>query len=217
MLPANGPILKALRLPRFMGITRVAAVGVAAQLAQLDAALAGGLRLIQVREPAMPYPEFLPLAREVVRRAHAQGALVVINGADAAAREAGADGVHLSAVRLAGQSARPDFAWVGASCHGRRELEQAAVLGLDYALLGAVQPTPSHPDRASLGWETFAELVTGLPMPVLALGGLGRGDMDRARGNGAHGIAAIRGAWSQSCGESSDRSPLSGGAELGTR
>jgi len=37
-----------------------------------------------------------------------------------------------------------------------------------------------------------------LPMPVLALGGLGRADMERARAAGAHGIAAIRGSWDQS-------------------
>ena len=39
MLPANGPILKALRLPRLMGITHAAQLGIAAQLAALDAAL----------------------------------------------------------------------------------------------------------------------------------------------------------------------------------
>jgi 8-oxo-dGTP diphosphatase len=217
MLPANGPILKALRLPRLMGITHAAAVGATVQLAQLDAALAGGLRLIQVREPEMPSAEFVPFAREVVRRARAHNALVMINGAETAAREAGADGIHLSAARLAVQSVRPEFDWVGASCHGRGELERAAALGLDYALLGAVKPTPSHPDRPALGWDAFAELVAGLPMPVLALGGLGCADMDRARSHGAHGIAAIRGAWRQSFDESSERSPLSGGAELGTR
>ncbi len=54
MLPANGPILKALRLPRVVGITHAAEIGIDAQLARLDAALAGGLRLVQIREPALP-------------------------------------------------------------------------------------------------------------------------------------------------------------------
>jgi len=198
MLPANGPILKALRLPRFMAITQAAAIGVAAQLARLDIALADGLRMIQVREPGMPAAHLAAFAREVVRRARTHGALVTINGSEAVAREVGADGLHLSAARLAECAARPDFAWVGASCHGRDELERAGALELDYAVLGAVQPTPTHPDRPALGWDAFAERVSGLPLPVFALGGLAPADMERAREHGAHGIAAIRGAWPQS-------------------
>jgi len=198
MLPANGPILKALRLPRFMAITQAAAIGVAAQLARLEPALTDGLRLIQVREPGMSAAQFVLFAGEVVRRARAHGALVMINGSEEVARAVGADGLHLAAARLAERSARPDFAWVGASCHARAELERAAELGLDYALLGAVQPTPTHPERPALGWSAFADQVAGLPIPVLALGGLGHADMERAREHGAHGIAAIRGAWPQS-------------------
>ena len=54
MLPANGPILKALRLPRLFGITHAGEIGIDAQLARLDAALASDLRLVQIREPALP-------------------------------------------------------------------------------------------------------------------------------------------------------------------
>jgi 8-oxo-dGTP diphosphatase len=90
---------------------------------------------------------------------------------------------------------RPDFEWVGASCHTHEELQQAATLGLDYALLGPVQVTLTHPGQPALRWPAFAGLVEGLPMPVLALGGLVEADMARARDAGAHGIAAIRGIW----------------------
>jgi 8-oxo-dGTP diphosphatase len=70
MLPANGPILKALRLPRTMGITHAGEIGIDAQLARLDAALAGGLRLVQIREPALPEGP-RSFARAVVERCHA--------------------------------------------------------------------------------------------------------------------------------------------------
>ncbi|NMF89499.1 Nudix family hydrolase [Aromatoleum petrolei] len=198
MLPANGPILKALRLPRWMGITHAAEIGVQRQLAQLDAALAGGLRLVQVREPGMPMPELRAFAGEVVKRAHACGASVVVNGSVELAAEVGADGVHLPAAQLGALARRPELEWVGASCHTRAELERAAELGLDYAVLGAVQPTATHPGQPVLGWERFAELVRGLPMPVLALGGLRQNDVECARTAGAHGIAAIRASWDQS-------------------
>ncbi|MDX9885795.1 Nudix family hydrolase [Thauera sp.] len=197
MLPANGPILKALRLPRMMGITHASALGVDAQIAVLDQALARGLRLVQVREAELDSSERERLAREVQARMRAHRGLMLINGDLALARRLRADGVHLPAHMLMSAQARVDFEWVGASCHSRVELEHAAALGLDYALLGPVHPTLTHPGQPALGWQAFARLVEGLPMPVLALGGLVETDMAHARDAGAHGIAAIRGLWGQ--------------------
>ncbi len=195
MLPANGPILKALRLPRTMGITQAAVLGVEQQLAALDRALAAGLRLVQVREAALDAAARAYLAREALVRVRAHRGLLLVNSDLELARRLDADGVHLPAHMLMAAEGRPDFAWVGASCHTRAELEHAAALGLDYALLGPAQPTLSHPGQPALGWEAFAHRVAGLPMPVLALGGLRASDMGRARDAGAHGIAAIRGVW----------------------
>jgi 8-oxo-dGTP diphosphatase len=195
MLPANGPVLKALSLPRRIGITHASALGIEPQLAALDHALHAGLRFVLIRENALPMAERRAFTKEAVRRAHAAGALAVVNGEPELALDAGADGLHLTAARLAAGNSRPDFAWVGASCHNRAELELAAMKGFDYALLGAVKETVTHPGGETLGWEGFAALASGLPMPVFALGGLGDGDMETARLSGAHGIAAIRSAW----------------------
>ena len=195
MLPANGPVLKALCLPRTMGITHASEIGAVPQLARLDAALAGGLRLVQIREPGLASAERETFAQAVADRCRQAGALVLVNDDSALARRIGADGLHLPASRLAELDGRPAFEWVGASCHTRAELERAAALGLDYALLGAVKTTPSHPERAALGWKAFAEMAGRLPMPVFALGGLGADDLCDAKAAGAHGIAAIRAVW----------------------
>ena len=195
MLPANGPVLKALCLPRTMGITHAGEIGTAPQLARLDAALAGGLRLVQIREPGLASAERETFAQAVADRCRQAGALVLVNDDSALARRIGADGLHLPASRLAELDVRPAFEWVGASCHTRAELERAAALGLDYALLGAVKTTPSHPERTALGWKAFAEMAGRLPMPVFALGGLGADDLCDAKAAGAHGIAAIRAVW----------------------
>ena len=201
VLPANGPILKALALPRRMAITQAGELeeGETLQLDRLDAALAEGLRLVQIREPALSPERLAVFATEVVRRCKAAGAIALVNGEPELAVRFGADGVHLTAARLRTLHERPladELRWVGASCHDRKELELAAELGLDYALLGAVKPTASHPGQPALGWEAFANLVEKLPMPVFALGGLGIDDMLAAREAGAHGIAGIRGLWS---------------------
>jgi len=195
MLPANAPVLAALALPGFYGITHAGEIGVEAQMAVLEAALERGLRMVQLREPNLAPDERAAFAGAAHALCRAAGAKLLINGDAELARRVGADGIHLSAGQLAATADRPDFPLVGASCHTRAELEQAARLGLDFAVLGAVKPTASHPGRAAIGWARFAELAAGLPLPVYALGGLDRADIDAAREAGAHGIAAIRGSW----------------------
>lgn len=195
ILPANGPILRALGMPLVMGITQAAAVGIEAFLTRFDRALANGLRLVQVREPAMPEAERLAFARTIVKRARASGCRVLANGTEDFALASGAEGLHLSAARLMTLRERPRFGLFGASCHQPSEVARAVALEADYVVVGSVRPTPTHPEAAGIGWSRFAELVGGLPMPVYAIGGLGVEDLPEARCAGAHGIAAIRGAW----------------------
>jgi 8-oxo-dGTP diphosphatase len=200
ILPANGPVLKALSLPTVMGITHAAEIGVAAQLDALELALARGLRLVMVREKPMPHEGLLAFAREVVVRCHAAGARVLINGEAWVAAQCGADGVHLPAARLLAGEPRPDTHWCGASCHDAHELDRARALGLDYVVLGPVAPTASHPGAPALGWQRFAALTADYPLPILALGGLRHQDLEAAWEAGAHGVAMMRGAWAQSSG-----------------
>jgi 8-oxo-dGTP diphosphatase len=68
-------------------------------------------------------------------------------------------------------------------------------LGADFAVLGPVRKTPSHPDAAPLGWEGFRALSEGAALPVYALGGVISFDLEQALACGAHGIAMVRGAW----------------------
>jgi 8-oxo-dGTP diphosphatase len=170
-------------------------LGVSVFLERLEAALAGGLRLVMMREPAMPKPQLQVLAREVVRRCRRAGARVVFNGPPEAMAASGADGLHLPARQLMQMTARPAAALCGASCHDASELSHAQALGLDYAVVGPVQATPSHACQAGIGWDCFAGLVAGCSIPVYAIGGMQAADLERAWSAGAHGVAMIRGAW----------------------
>jgi 8-oxo-dGTP diphosphatase len=193
ILPANDPILKALALPTAMAITMAESEGTERQLERLESALQNGLRLVQVRDKGWPPAQRLWFAEAVVRLAHDHGALVVINDDEEIARRCGADGLHLSAARLADTRQRPDLAWVGASCHSDGEIARAGELGLDYALLGPVLPTPTHPEAGGLGWAEFERLVQGNTLPVFALGGMKQEMLSEAQQHGAHGIALMRG------------------------
>ncbi|MDR2189553.1 MAG: Nudix family hydrolase [Azonexus sp.] len=193
ILPANGPILKALRLPTIMAITMAGIDGVERQLQRLKTALDNGLRLIQWREKTLPPSERRRFAAAVIDLARAAGALVVINDDADLARQVSADGLHLSSTALAACSTRPDFAWVGASCHDADEIARASQLQLDYALLGPVLPTPSHPATPGLGWPEFTRRRADNTLPVFAIGGLRPDLLATAQAAGAHGIALMRG------------------------
>lgn len=185
----------ALKLPEVYGISHAWQIGVAAQLAALDAALARGLKLVQLREHNLPAMQRESLAVAAVVRCRHHGARVLVNGDAQLALATGADGVHLPARQLMALNQRPPFQLVGASCHERHELEHAAHLGLDFAVLGPVKPTATHPGAAGSGWESFAQLVGGLTLPVYAIGGLSTADLPDALAAGGQGIAAMRAAW----------------------
>ncbi len=191
-LPGCVPIFQALRLPTTYAITNAGELGEAEYLRRLDAALASGLRLIQVREKKMSGGRLVDFAVDVVARAHACGAKVLVNADEELARAAGADGVHLPAAQLATLAARPKFELLGASAHSRAEIERAGELKCDFAVLGPVQATLTHPGQAPLGWTAFAEMALNAPLPVFAIGGMTSGDLVVARDNGAHGVAFQR-------------------------
>ena len=195
LLPANAPILRALRLPPVYGITNAAELGEREFLRRLERALAGGLGLVQVREKGLREMALHDFAAKVTELAHAHGARVLVNGSPELAREVGADGVHLTSAQLAQIKQRPALDLVGVSCHDAGELAGAQMLGADLAVLGPVLPTPSHPGAAGMGWERLAALLKDCALPVYALGGLRPADLETAYQRGAHGIGMMRGAW----------------------
>lgn len=197
ILPANGPILRGLAQLPILAFSNVAELGEAEFLRRLQCCLENmPLRLV-LREPQMDAAAYRDLAQRVISLVKARGGSILLHGHIKLARELGADGVHLPARMLAEFRERPrDLDWIGASVHNEMELEAVARLGLDYAVLGHVRSTRSHPDSPPLGWQKFSLLVAqGWPMPIYAIGGMSRNDLERAQQCGAHGIAMLRAFW----------------------
>jgi 8-oxo-dGTP diphosphatase len=195
LLPANATILRALELPPVYAISMANELGEEIFLQRAQAALAGGLRLLQLREKAWPLERVRRFAERLLPLAQVAGARVLLNGDAALARSLGCAGVHWPSATLLAATARPEGMLCAASCHNGAELARAAALELDFAVLGPVAPTPSHPDANPLGWQRLAELLRAPPLPVYALGGLERSDLDVAIAHGAHGVALRRAAW----------------------
>lgn len=197
LLPANAPVLRALSLPSTYAISNASELGVDEYLRRLRGALEGGLRLLQIREKSWSRTALRDLAERVLDLARARGARVLINGDVELAQALGADGVHLTSAQLAGLSERPEVEWCAASCHTAQELRQAEALACDFAVLGPVLPTRSHPGASHLGWAEFATSCREASIPVFALGGLAAEDRPTAWRHGAHGVAMLRQAWTE--------------------
>lgn len=202
LLPASLAPIAWLRLPPLYRISCAAELGVAAFERALDRVLEArsdiGAReplLLQLREPALPAAELERLFTRLLARRAARGLRIVVSSRHPRAMADAADGVHLTGRDLAAARARPAGTWVGASCHDAAELAQADAIGCDFATLGPVAPTASHPGAPTLGFDGLAERIAATPVPVYALGGLDADDLDAAEAAGAHGVATMRAAW----------------------
>lgn len=196
MPPADVPVVAALQQPDRYLVTPSPGDEDAAWLAGLDAALAAGVRRVQLRAPGVDEARWKRLAATAARHCRKAKAEVLVNDAPALAEALGV-GVHLSATRLMSAKRRPLPAGqpVAASCHGLDELRHAQAIGCDFAVLGTLKPTPSHPGVEGIGWRRFAELREHVSMPIYAIGGLGPDDIAESRRHGGQGIAAIRALW----------------------
>ena len=196
MLPANAPVLASLALPLEYAITDAQTIGAAEQLSLVETRMKDGLRLVQVRDKENW--ELARLIYVVTSMARQYGAKVLVNGGPAV------DGIHFSAEQLMSMRSRPksgpqngpERTLMAASCHTVDELGHAMAIGLDFVVLGPVKPTRSHPGANVLGWDNFRRVADGASIPVYAIGGLRRSDLDDARRAGAHGLAMISGSWS---------------------
>jgi 8-oxo-dGTP diphosphatase len=184
-------VLCALQLPPLMIVSDAEAIGIDAWVMKLARHPFESRLLVQIREKGVERLRVQHLLQRVLARAGAMGSQVVVNSDCGAFPQS--SGVHLTSKALMAAAERPSGSLVGASAHNEVELEQVARLGLDYAVVGPVKPTPSHADAIPLGWARFEELIQDRPMPSYAIGGLTRADLGEARRRGAHGVA-LRGA-----------------------
>ena len=195
LLPANDPVLSALALPAEYAVSNASGIGESRFLDALQRRLKAGLRLVQVRERSMLADALARLVKLVVAAARPYGARVLVNGDVEIALATGADGVHLTERQLVALESRPSIALVGASCHSSEALRRAESLGANFAVLGPVMATPTHLEGPLLGWDGFSAIAANAAIPVYAIGGLTRNDLEAAWSHGAHGVAMIRGSW----------------------
>jgi 8-oxo-dGTP diphosphatase len=189
-LPSNVRVLLAFCLSAIYFVVQLRNdLGRQSFLAQLQALLARGIRLIQIRDPHTSPDQRIAFARRVNAVARPFAARILLTGSAMEARRAGLIGVHSTAYELHRLSERPPVQLWAASCHDAADLARAVSLGADLTVVSPVLPASAHPHRPELGWDGLQRLAQTAPIPVFAQGGMTPAHVEQALRAGAAGVA----------------------------
>jgi thiamine-phosphate pyrophosphorylase len=185
----------------------------------LQAAIAGGVDVVQLRDKCLSEDELTQaarIARDICKRL---GALFIVNDRPAVALAAGADGVHVGQEDMPVAQVRelvgPEML-IGLSTHAPAEIDAAGVrpsipgesalipgetasaavgnsfLGADYIGVGPVHATPTKPGRPAVGLELVRYAAAHARAPFFAIGGIHAGNVASVLEAGARRVAVVR-------------------------
>lgn len=158
------------------------------------AALAGGARILQLRDKHTPDEELLPIARLVRKLADDAGALFIVNDRIELALAAGADGIHLGQEDMPCRRARS--LWpagiIGVSIDDAATARQAEADGADYLGVGPIFGTRTKGDAGpAVGLEQIARARAASSLPIVAIGGISAANIASVAAAGAECAAVI--------------------------
>lgn len=164
---------------------------------------AGGPGLaLHVRGPATVGRTIHDVAVALRSPARDAGARLLVNDRVDVALTAGVDGAHLGERSLPVAEVRRLLgaeSLIGASVHDRDRARAAWKEGANYAFVGTIFPTASHPGRAGIGVSEMAGILRAVPdIPMLGIGGVSVARVSDVVRAGAHGVAVLGGVWSAS-------------------
>jgi thiamine-phosphate pyrophosphorylase len=183
-------------LPKIYPITDLRISGLS-HLEQVRRLIAGGARLIQLREKNAPAGDFYKQAKAAVDLAHEFGTKIIINDRVDIALASGADGVHLGQDDLPPEHARRilgEDATIGFSTHSLGQARAAIGLPIDYIAIGPIFETATKSDHEPVVGLQGLRAVTGLnpDFPIVAIGGIDRTNAGSVLAAGADSVALIR-------------------------
>lgn len=163
-------------------------------LSRVEAALDGGVTLLQLREKNRTTREYLSLAVKVHELSRRYGVPLIIDDRVDVALAMDAEGVHLGQSDMPIDVARRIFGGnriIGATTKTVEQAEEAVRLGADYLGVGAIYPTTTKVKTVLTSTDTLDKICKAVDIPVNAIGGLNCGNIDILRGIGISGICAV--------------------------
>jgi thiamine-phosphate pyrophosphorylase len=164
-------------------------------VAIVEAALQGGLTLVQHRDKEAEDVVRLAIAQQLCELCHRYGALFIVNDRVDIALAVGADGVHLGQQDLPLPLARQLLGsqrLLGRSTKNPDELQKAIAEGADYVGVGPVYETPTKAGRAAAGLEYVRYATKHATIPWFAIGGIDSTNIQAVLAAGAERVAIVR-------------------------
>lgn len=153
-----------------------------------------GVTFLQIREKNLAQEAFLEEARELKDLCAQFHVPFVVNDSVEIAVQSGADGVHVGQSDIKGRNIREMIGperILGISAGTVEEARKAEQAGADYIGVGAVFGTATKKDARNLSVEKLREISASVSIPVVAIGGINRGNVRELSGSGVDGIAVI--------------------------
>lgn len=164
-------------------------------LALVEAALAGGVRLVQYRNKHAPIEPRRAQAAELLGLCRRYGAKLIINDDVWLAVEIGADGAHVGRDDLDLRAAREALGArriLGVSCYADLDrVEAAARVGADYVGIGSMFPSTTKPAATSAPRALLGEARRRFDIPVAAIGGITVRNAPEVAAAGADMVAVV--------------------------
>lgn len=161
---------------------------------QVKQALEGGITFLQLREKQLMEEEFMKEAQEMKKLAVEYKIPFVINDNIKVAQKVNADGVHIGQDDMSVEEARQilgEDKIIGVSAHNVEEAMKAQQGGADYLGVGAVCATATKKDANVVSKEEIKKIKEAVNIPIVAIGGIKKDNIDTLTGTGVDGIAVV--------------------------
>jgi thiamine-phosphate pyrophosphorylase len=175
---------------------------------QVEAAIRGGVTFVQLREKNLAFDEFVRLAEEIKAVTDRYRVPFVINDNVEVALACDADGIHVGQRDMQAGMVRekigPDKI-LGVSAQTVEQALLAQENGADYLGVGAVFSTDTKKDAEVVSRRTLREITSAVDIPVVAIGGIHKGNILELCGSGIDGVAVVSAIFAQKDAEAAAR------------
>ena len=160
----------------------------------VEESLDGGVTMVQLREKQLEEGTFLEEAKELQALCRQRRIPFLVNDNVDIALAMNADGVHVGQSDMEALDVRkklgPDKI-IGVSAQTVEQALLAQAHGADYLGVGAVFPTGSKDDAVEVPFETLKAICQAVRIPVVAIGGISKANVEQLRGSDICGVAVI--------------------------
>ena len=163
-------------------------------LQRVEEALQGGVTILQLREKDKTTREYISLAKKVHNLTKQYHVPLIIDDRLDVAMAVDAEGVHLGQSDMPVDMARSIFGEnkiIGATAKTVEQAKEAYQQGADYLGVGAIYPTTTKVKTVLTSTETLDKICKAVPIPVNAIGGLNKDNIDILKGISIAGICVV--------------------------